>query len=65
LKKRIEVIDLQNPESTCQIISDFPNSLEGSFGSLDYDGNPLVCGGKNEDNFSTGKLTFKNEVSFT
>jgi hypothetical protein len=41
----VEIIDLDNPNSTCSSPPKFPFARMIAFGGLGPDGNPMVCGG--------------------
>lgn len=42
----VEVIDLEYSSTSCQQLANYPHSVEGSIGGLDFSNNPLICGGK-------------------
>ena len=41
----VEIVDLLSTSTQCQNFPDFPRSDRGASGELDYNGNPIVCGG--------------------
>jgi hypothetical protein len=41
----VEIIDLEQPASTCENLANFPYSRHSSIGGLDFDDNPLICSG--------------------
>ena len=44
--RQVEVIDLENPELTCESVPHFPYPVAGATGQL-YDGEkPIICGGE-------------------
>ena len=59
--KKIEVVDLQNPQNSCSLPEEFPMKLISAVGGLTKDG-PLLCGGYNLDtnSESNGCFTLHN-----
>ena len=59
--KKIEVVDLQNPQNSCILPEEFPARLYGATGGFTHDG-PLLCGGFNYDTDSRSNscFTFKD-----
>ena len=41
----IEIIDLQSKDTKCDNMAKFPVRTLGAIGGLDYNDNPLICGG--------------------
>ena len=55
--KKIEVVDLQNPQNSCSFPEEFPARLSGATGGFTQDG-PLLCGGFNYETRSTLNACF-------
>ena len=60
-RKKIEVIDVQNPLNSCSLPEEFPTRLFDAVGGLTKDG-PLLCGGYNLDTDTPSNecFTFQN-----
>lgn len=41
----VEVVDLENPDSECSDLTNYPMKTHLTFGSLNYDEQPMICGG--------------------
>merc|ERR1719367_2697319 len=59
--KKIEVVDLQNPQNSCSLPEEFPTKLVCATGGFTQDG-PLLCGGFNiyTDSRSNACFTLKD-----
>jgi len=55
--KKIEVVDLQNPQNSCSFLEEFPARLNRAVGGFTKDG-PLLCGGVNYDTRSKSNACF-------
>merc|ERR1712062_612075 len=55
--KKIEVVDLQNPQNSCILPEEFPARLYGATGGFTHDG-PLLCGGYFYDTDSRSNACF-------
>ena len=44
---KFEIVDLENPVSTCKPIPNYPFEIEGAMAGLGFDEKPIVCGGHN------------------
>lgn len=55
--KKIEVVDLQNPQNSCTLPEKFPARLSMAVGGFTQDG-PLLCGGYNYDTYSFSNACF-------
>ena len=55
--KKIEVVDLENPQNSCTIPKEFPTRLDGAIGGFTKDG-PLLCGGFNYDTMTRSNACF-------
>merc|ERR1719367_1630242 len=55
--KKIEVVDLQNPQNSCSLPEEFPTKLVCATGGFTQDG-PLLCGGSNYETRSTSNACF-------
>merc|ERR1712062_385058 len=55
--KKIEVVDLQNPQNSCSLPEEFPTRLSMAVGGFTQDG-PLLCGGYNYDTRSKSNACF-------
>ena len=57
-----EVIDLKNPNSTCQSFENYPVAMDRAFGGLIQNDAPLVCGGFTTESESKCYLVGLDEV---
>ena len=48
--KDIEIIDLKNPNMSCQNLPAFPKQMYGAIGGLGLQNEPFLCGGTNPEN---------------
>ena len=55
--KKIEVVDLKNPQNSCTLPEEFPTRLAFATGGFTKDG-PLLCGGRNQDTRSHSNACF-------
>ena len=55
--KKIEVVDLKNPQNSCTLPEEFPTRLAFATGGFTKDG-PLLCGGRNVDTNSKSNACF-------
>ena len=59
----IEIIDLDSSATSCERVERFPLSVAGAIGGLDFDENPMICGGianETKIKYSADCHTFKN-----
>ncbi len=42
---KIEIVDLESSTSNCSSLEDFPEPTNGAIGGLEFDDNPVICGG--------------------
>ena len=54
LTDEIEVVDLENPDSECSNLTKYPLKIFISFGSLNYNEWPMICGGWSRYNSTYG-----------
>ena len=47
--KKIEVLDLKNPENVCSNLPELPKAMNGAVGGLVKNKYPIICGGWIED----------------
>ena len=47
-----EVLDLMNPDTICEQLSDHPIKVGSATGSLLSENNPIICGGNYYDDYS-------------
>ena len=47
--KKIEVLDLKNPENICSDLPELPKAINGAVGGLVKNQYPIICGGWIED----------------
>ena len=47
----IEILDLDNPGSSCQDLSPYPQATLSPIGGLNFEGKPLICGGHDATTF--------------
>ena len=62
--KRIEVVDLQNPQNSCTLPEEFPTRLDGAIGGFTKVG-PLLCGGFNYDTMTRSNVPFVRSSKVT
>ena len=55
----VEVIDLASEETSCQILPKFPLRIEGGFGGLDFQDDPIIWGGRQPEH-SDECYSYKN-----
>jgi len=41
----VEIIDLESSSSNCSNLKDFPKATHGAISGLDFNDNPVICGG--------------------
>jgi hypothetical protein len=55
-----EVINLSSSASTCQNPPNFPAKVYAAIGGLGFKGNPIICGGYQNDDHSNKCYSLKN-----
>jgi hypothetical protein len=43
--KEVEIVDLESSISNCSNLKDFPESTNSAVGGLEFNENPIICGG--------------------
>ena len=43
-----EILDLENPNAKCRTIAPYPLDISGAAADLGLEGQPIICGGKND-----------------
>lgn len=51
----VEIVDLESSATNCLSLEDFPKPRYGAIGGLDFNDNPLICGGLESNDIKDSK----------